>query len=86
MKVSLQLIRATLNFFMISDNPKISLGNVDCSLYARRIALKNDYQKKTLDIFEYTPVKVSYLQTLTKTFIIPARQNQFIPENIFTKN
>ena len=33
----------------------------------------------------YTPVEYNYLETLAKTFIIPARQNQFIEENIFNK-
>ena len=46
MKIRLQLIRARPNFYMISDNPNVSLGIVDCSLYTRRIALKNDYHKK----------------------------------------
>ena len=31
----------------------------------------------------YTPVEFNYLETLAKTFILPARQNQFIQENIF---
>ena len=31
----------------------------------------------------YAPGEYSYLETLAKTFIIPARQNQFIQENIF---
>ena len=31
----------------------------------------------------YTPVEFNYLETLARTFIIPARQNQFIQENIF---
>ena len=31
----------------------------------------------------YAPVEYNYLETLAKTFIIPARQNQFIRENIF---
>ena len=30
----------------------------------------------------YTPVEFNYLETLAETFIIPARQNQFIQENI----
>ena len=30
----------------------------------------------------YAPVEYNYLETLAKTFIIPARQNQFIQENI----
>ena len=32
MKIRLRLIRARLNFYMISDNPNVSLGNMDCSL------------------------------------------------------
>ena len=31
----------------------------------------------------FVPVEYNYLETLAKTFIIPARQNQFIQENIF---
>ena len=68
---------------MISDNPNVSLGNVDCSLYTRRIALKDDYHKKRMDMLAYTPVEFNYVETLAKTFIFPARQNQFIQENIF---
>ena len=83
LKVTLRLIRARPNFYMICDNPNVSLGTVDCSLYTRRIALKDDYHKKRLDILAYTPVEFNYLETLAKTFIIPARQNQFIQGNIF---
>ena len=36
-----------------------------------------------MDMLAYAPVKYNYLETLAKTFIIPARQNQFIQENIF---
>ena len=83
MKIRLRLIRATPNFYMISDNPNVSLGIVDCSLYTRRIALKDDYHKKRMDMLAYTPVEFNYLETLAKTFIIPARQNHFLQENIF---
>ena len=31
----------------------------------------------------YAPVEYNYLVTLAKTFIIPARQNHIIQENIF---
>ena len=82
-KTRLRLNRARLNFNMISDNPNVSLGIVDCSLYTRRIALKDDYHKKRMDMPAYTPVKLKYLEALAKTFITPARQNQFIQENIF---
>ena len=83
MKIRLRLIRARPNFYKFSDNPNVSLGNVDCSLYTRRIALKDGYHKKRMDMLAYAPVEYNYLETLAKTFIIPARQNQFIQENIF---
>ena len=68
---------------MISDNPNVSLGIVDYSLYTRRIALKDDYHKKRMDMVTYNPVEFNYLETLAKTLIISFRQNQFIQENIF---
>ena len=82
MKLRLRLIRARPNFYTISDNPNVSLGIVDCSLYTRRIALKDDYHKKRMDMLNYATVEYNYLETLAKNFIIPARQNQFIQENI----
>ena len=68
MKVRIRLIRARSNFYMISDNPNVSL---------------NDYHKKRMDMLAYSPVEYNYMETLAKTFIIPARQNQFLHENIF---
>ena len=68
---------------MISANPNVSLGIVNCSLYTRRNALKDDYHKKRMDMLAYTPVVFNFLETLAKAFIIPARQNRFIQENIF---
>ena len=35
-----------LVFYMISHNPNVGLGIVDCSLCTRRIALKDEYYKK----------------------------------------
>ena len=82
MKNRLRLIRARPNFYRIFDNPNVSLVIVDCSLYTSRIALKGDYHKKRMDMLAYTPVQLNYLETLAKTSIIPAKQNQFIHENI----
>ena len=79
-------IRLRPNFYMISDNPNVSLGIVDCSLYTRRIALNDDYHTKRMDMLAYAPVEHNYLETLAKTFIIPARQNQFIQENFFNNS
>ena len=87
MKIRLRLIRARPNFYMISDNPNVSLGLVDCSLFCslctRRIALKGDYHKKRMDMLAYLLVQFNYLETLAMTVFIPARQNQLIQENIF---
>ena len=47
----------------MSDNPNVSLGIVDCSLYTRPIALKHDYHKKRVDMLAYTPVEFIYLET-----------------------
>ena len=82
-KNRLRLIRARPNFHMISDNPKVKLGIVDCSLYTHRFAFKDDYHKQRMDMLAYAPVEYIYLETLAKTFIILARQNQFFQENIF---
>ena len=43
LKVRLRIFRDRLIFYMISDNSNVSLVIVDCSLYTRRIALKDDY-------------------------------------------
>ena len=57
MKIRLRLIRARPKFYMISDNPIVSLGIVDCSLYTRRIALRDDFHKKRMDMLAYAPVE-----------------------------
>ena len=49
-------MRARHKFCMISDNPNVSLGIVDCSLNTRRIALKNEYHRKLWDMLEHTPL------------------------------
>ena len=83
MEFGLRLIRARPKLYLISDNPNISLGIVDWSIYTRRIALKVDYHKERMDMLAYTPVKFNYLEALAKTFVILAKQNQLIHEKIF---
>ena len=78
MKIRLRLIRARPIFYMISDNTKTSFEIVDCSLYTRHFALKDDYHKKRMDMLAYTTVEFNYSETLAKTFVIPAGQNQYI--------
>ena len=57
MKFRLRLIRARPNFYMISDNPNVSLGIVVCSLYTHSIALKDDHLRKRMDMLAYAPVE-----------------------------
>ena len=68
---------------MISDNLNVSLGIVDCSLYTRRLAFKNDYHKRRMNMLAYIPVDFNFLETVAKTFLAPVRQHQFIQENSF---
>ena len=84
MKDRLRLIRDRPNSYMISGNPDLTLGIVDCSFYTCRIALKDDYHQKGREMLAHTPVGFNYMDILAKTFIILARQNQFIQENIFS--
>ena len=84
MEIRLRLIRARPNFYMISDNPNVSLGIVDCSLYTRRIALKEDCHKKRMDMLAYAPVEYNYLEKLAKTFITPARQTNSFKKTFST--
>ena len=83
MKVRIRLIWARPNFYMISENPNVSLSIVACPLYTRRVMLKEDYHKKRMSQLAYAPIEYIYMETLAKTYINPARQNQFIQENIF---
>ena len=83
MKVPSRLNRARPNLYMVSENPNNSLGIVDCSLYTQRVMLKEDYQKKRMSQLAYAPVEYNYMETLAKTFIVPARRNHFIQEKIF---
>ena len=66
LKIRLRLIRARPIFYMISENPNVSLGITDCSVYTRRIALKDDYHKKRMDMLAYAPVEYIYLETLQR--------------------
>ena len=83
MKVRISLIRERAKFYMKSENLNVSLGIVDCSLYTRRLMLKENYHKNRMSQLAYAPVEYNYMETLAKTYIIPAEQNQFIQENIF---
>ena len=44
--------------------------------------LKEDYHIKKKSQLAYAPVEYNYMESLVKKFINPARENQFIQENI----
>ena len=56
MKIRLRLIKTWPKFHRISDNPNVSLGIVDCSLYTRCIAPKDEYHEKQSDLLASTPM------------------------------
>ena len=72
MKVRLHLCRAQFNFYKVGDKPNVRLECFDCSLCTRHIALKDDCQKKQMDMLAYRP-GYNFLESLAKTFIITAR-------------
>ena len=85
MKVRLSLSRVRHSFHMFSDNSNVSFGSVDCSLCTRRIALKDDYHKKKMDVLAYIPVEYNYLETLAKTFVMLARQTSLFKKAFATR-
>ena len=81
--VRIKLIRARPNFYMLSDNPNVSLNIVDCSLFTRRILVAESNHQNLQRNLERRPAHYNYMETIARTFIIPSRQNQFIQENVF---
>ena len=78
MEIRLRLIRARPNFYSISDNPNVSLGIVDCSLYTCRIALKDDYHKKRMDMLAYASVEFTYWNLLQRlSSFLPDKTSSF---------
>ena len=80
-KVRIRLVRVRSNVNMISENPNVSSSTTDCSLYTRRVMLKEDYHKKRMYQLAYAPVEYNYVQLLAKISIMSARQNQLIFNN-----
>ena len=82
-KVRFKLIRARPNFYMLSDNPNVSLKIVDCSFFTRRfIVAELNHQNLQWNLVRET-AHYNYMETVARTFINPCRQNQFLQENIF---
>ena len=84
-KVRIKLIRARTNFYMLSDNPNVSLKIVDFSLFTRRILVAEPNHQYLQWKLKREPAQYNYMETIARTVIITSRQNQFIQENIFNK-
>ena len=85
-KVRIELIRARSNFYIISDNPNVSLKIVDCSLLTGRILVAEPNHQYLQWKLEREPAKYNYMETTARTFIIPCRQNQFIQKKYIFNN
>ena len=79
----IKLIRARPNFYMLSDNPNVSLKIVDCSLFTRRVLLAEPNHQYLQWNLERKPAQYNHMETIARIFIIPSRQNQFLQEKIF---
>ena len=66
METRIRLIRARPKLYMISENPNVSLGIVDFSLYTRRVRLEEVYHKKRMSQIANAPVEYNYIETLAK--------------------
>ena len=55
MVIRLRLIRARPNFYLNSINPNVILRTVESSFYTRRIALKDDFQRKKRTFLHILP-------------------------------
>ena len=82
LKVKLELIRARTKFYLITDNQNIILRIFEYLPYTPRVALTDYYHKKRADILAKTFVEYNYLEPVAKTFILPARQHQFIQKKL----
>ena len=82
-KVRIKLIRARPNFYMLSDNPKVSLKIDDCSLFTRRVLVAEPNHHYLQWNLKRDSAHCNYMETIARTFIISSRQNHFIQENVF---
>ena len=83
LKIRLRPIRQRSSVYMTSDNPVFCLGIVNCSLHTRRKSLKDNYHDKRIDMLSYTTAEFNFLNTPSKTFIIPTRRSHFTQGDIF---
>ena len=77
MKVTIKLVESRPKSYTVSGNANITLGIVHFSHSTLGIVLRDACHKKRTDMLVCTLVEFNYFETRGKTFITPARQNQF---------
>ena len=76
------LIRARPNFYMISDNPHVSMRITDFPIHKKVVVAEQFHSMIEYQLI-HQPALYNFMETVARTFIIPSQQNQFIQENIF---
>ena len=84
-KVRTELIQTRTYFYILFDNPSISLKIVDCSLFARRVSVDEPNHQYWQRNLERGPAQNNNMEARSKNFIIPSRQNHLIQETMFNK-
>ena len=90
--IRITLIKSNSNFCLISSTPKdktdASLNDyaiqfVRASLHVRQMNVSESVHRSINNALVKGPARYTFPDFQTKTFIIPAKQNQFIRENVF---
>ena len=83
-KVRIRLIRSRPNFYLISTQTKNFHATIkEASLFTRVVAVDEPCIRTIQAKIKERPARYNFTEVLSKTFIIPNNQNQFIHENIF---
>ena len=77
--------RNKIKFYVLFDNPDVSLKIVDCPLLTRKISVAEANHRYLQWNLEKEPAHNNYMESIARAFIVPFRQNQFIQENVFNK-
>ena len=81
----LKLIRSSPAFYMIDTGRLNSEALIlEACLFTRQVAISDNWMRSFKSRLLREPAIFYYNEELPKTFIIPAGQNQFIQENIFS--
>lgn len=83
----IKLIRAHNDFVVVSDagNKHYRVQILEANLYVRKMTVSENVLESIERVLLSTPAMYSYTEVIPKTFIIPAGQNGWKHEDIFTK-